>query len=312
MPWFRGQSDGEKERKERAEADRQESLRAIEAGDIPPAAKQRLRELRAPSTPFFTSDFSVNEFLLSRNAGCDPVSQVMGSSVYHVGWQYMGRIMSTGELTVLSNAYNNARSLALGRLRIEAETVGAHAVVGLHIDTSRDAESSDLIHFQAIGTAVRFRQGKPRGDMALTNLSGADFWKLLGAGYWPAGILAASTVYYVVPNWSTRQATSGWGTWYNQELTDFTAGVYRARNLAISRMHVDVRTVDAIGVVGMSIDQEAETREVDTGNNNTRTDMIFTFHAVGTAITTYSSDSHPLVATAVNLKTDRRRSRRTR
>ncbi len=32
----------------------------------------------------FTSDLSVPEFLLARDAACDPIAMVMGSSVFHV------------------------------------------------------------------------------------------------------------------------------------------------------------------------------------------------------------------------------------
>src|SRR5436853_240358 len=77
---------------------------------ITPRAEQRLAELREKDPTLFTSDLSVNEFALMARAGLQPVSQVMGSSVYHVGWQGMpGSFFGMGrgafELGVLSEAW---------------------------------------------------------------------------------------------------------------------------------------------------------------------------------------------------------------
>ena len=53
--------------------------------DIPADAKERLRSMSgdASHAPLFTSDLSVNEFLLVREAGFEPVGMVVGSSIYH-------------------------------------------------------------------------------------------------------------------------------------------------------------------------------------------------------------------------------------
>ena len=57
---------------------------------IPAHAAERLQGLRstADATGVFTSDFSVNEFLLVRKAGFEPIGLCVGSCVYHVGVQY--------------------------------------------------------------------------------------------------------------------------------------------------------------------------------------------------------------------------------
>src|SRR5580658_2662318 len=81
---FAGRRRAEQDAPARAE----ESVRAIEAGGLPLAARERLASLRA-SGGSYTSDLSTSEFLLIRQAGFKPVSQVMGSCFYHVGWQYM-------------------------------------------------------------------------------------------------------------------------------------------------------------------------------------------------------------------------------
>ena len=45
---------------------------------------------RARAPQLFTSDLSVNEFLLVREAGFRPVGLVLGSSVYHVASRWPG------------------------------------------------------------------------------------------------------------------------------------------------------------------------------------------------------------------------------
>ena len=55
--------------------------------DLPVHARERLNIMRGDAThkALFTSDLSVNEFLLVREAGFDPVGLVVGSSIYHIG-----------------------------------------------------------------------------------------------------------------------------------------------------------------------------------------------------------------------------------
>lgn len=57
--------------------------------DLPVHARERLSAMRNDATHrgLFTSDLSVNEFLLVREAGFDPVGLVVGSSIYHIGYQ---------------------------------------------------------------------------------------------------------------------------------------------------------------------------------------------------------------------------------
>src|SRR2546423_181318 len=139
--------------------------------------EERLRTLGAEAGQAFPSDLSVPEFGLVRRAGLEPITQVLGSSVYHVGWQFMGGgwYRSSQELTVLSDAYNACRRRALERLQTEAELAGADAVVGLRVTAARYEWGSDLIEFQAIGTAVRAPGLRTPTGPALTNLSGQDF-----------------------------------------------------------------------------------------------------------------------------------------
>src|SRR5260370_26289401 len=86
--------------------------------EMPAHARDRLKGLRssAHSTGVFTSDFSVNEFLLVRKAGFEPIGLCVGTCVYHVGIQY--RTWSHNEqLDVLSKALYHAPAWAMSRRR---------------------------------------------------------------------------------------------------------------------------------------------------------------------------------------------------
>ena len=65
---------------------RQADIARVTAGGIPLAAEQRIRELAGGGTAF-TSGLSVADFALAQLDRVRPICQVMGSSVYKVGWQ---------------------------------------------------------------------------------------------------------------------------------------------------------------------------------------------------------------------------------
>src|ERR1700694_6112909 len=92
--------------------------------DLPKEAGHRLEELEHG---LFTSDLSVNEFLLVKETGFHPLGFVMGSSIYHTGIQAR-RWSKSQELTKLTEAMYNARELAMTRMEEEADQLGADGV----------------------------------------------------------------------------------------------------------------------------------------------------------------------------------------
>src|SRR6266446_10668346 len=127
----------------------------LELQGVPQDAIRRLAELR-PGQPgsIFTSDLSVNEFLLVREAGFRPLGLVLGSSIYHVGLQ-VGRWGKNQELDVLSQAMYHARELAMTRMQAEAEVLGADGIVGVRLEVEFKEWGSDAAEFIAVGTAVK-------------------------------------------------------------------------------------------------------------------------------------------------------------
>jgi uncharacterized protein YbjQ (UPF0145 family) len=268
--------------------------------EIPPAARERLARLRAEGGTGFSSSLGAGETLAIREAGFRPITQVMGISYYKVGWQQMpwgsqrggggwfgtqGGDGETFELESQTAAWNDARRLAIGRLREEAAEAGADAVVGVRIRRAFRDWASDLVEFVAVGTAVRSERYDLGGDEpVLCNLSGQDVVKLVSHGFWPVGIVGGSTVAYVATG--TRQQWRSGGLLSgrrNQELPDFTQGLYDARALAMAHVTRDAHALHAHGVVGVDIDRSQREYEREI-NNTTYTDLIISMHVLGTAI----------------------------
>jgi uncharacterized protein YbjQ (UPF0145 family) len=296
MPLFHHHSDEEKEAErkraeqaESAEEEAEESRRRIEAGGLPVAAEARLRELASSEGKpgLFTSDLSVHEFTLLAGYGVRPLTQVMGSSIYNVGWQPVYYNVPT-EVTVLSGAFNHCRSLAFKRLVEEAQLARADAVVGVRILQGSHDWAARAIEFVAVGTAVRLppHMHHPEGETVLTDLSGQEFVLLCKAGVRPVGIAAHTSVHYVPASWQTQRATTGGlggASWVNQELRDFTQVVYDAREKAVGTVVYQAEQLGADGIVGVQIDEHARTHSVRRNMVDCE-DLEVTFHVMGTAI----------------------------
>jgi uncharacterized protein YbjQ (UPF0145 family) len=221
---------------------------------VPEAGRARLQQNRAG---LFTSDLSVNEFLLIKQAGFDPVGLVVGSSIYHIGIQVAGWKKSQ-EMTVLSEAMYGARQLAMTRMEEEADQLGADGVVGVRLDIGRYEWGQDMAEFIAIGTAVKHREGvlhrAPNGRPFTSDLSGQDFWTLLRTGHRPVGMVMGSCVYHVARRGMMQSLGQ---TGRNVELSNFTQAFYDARELAMERMQNEAQELKARGIVGVDLQEKS-------------------------------------------------------
>ena len=254
---------------------------------VPQDAIARLAELR-PDRPgaIFTSDLSVNEFLLVREAGFRPLGLVLGSSIYHVGLQ-VARWSKNQELDVLSQAMYHARELAMTRMEVEAKTLGADGVVGVRLDVEMKEFGADIAEFIAVGTAVKAEPDAAGGgvanwrnnkDMPFTSdLSGQDFWTLIRAGYAPLGMVMGSCVYHIAHQ---RLGNVIGNLGRNVEIEQFTQALYDARELAMSRMQAEAESLHAEGIVGVQLRQHSHT----WGGHTTE------FFAIGTAVRPLRAD----------------------
>ena len=250
---------------------------------IPQLALERLKGLRREGHPggIFTSDFSVNEFLLVRKAGFEPVGLCVGSCIYHLGIQY-AKWSQNQEMTVLSQAMYHARELAMSRMRAEAHGMDADGIVGVELTVKRLEWDSNILEFIAIGTGVVHAKGHtgfkgPKGKPFTSDLSGQDFWTLLQAGYRPLEMVMGSCVYHVAHQGFMKSLGNAG---QNTELTNFSQALYDAREIAMERMQNEAITAAAEGVVGVDLHE---------GSHNWQPHII-EFFAVGTAVTPISTE----------------------
>lgn len=264
--------------------------------DLPSHAHERLAQMRGrgDKRALFTSDLSVNEFLLVKEAGFEPVGMVVGSSIYHIGYQ-QARWTKSEEMTVLTQAMYHARELAMTRMEEEADELGADGVVAVRLKVKHLGWGESLAEFVAIGTAVvandRSIPWRTNKNLPFTSdLSGQDFWTLLKAGYRPVGMVMGNCVYHV--------AHQTFGQFFktvgqNIEMVNFTQALYDARELAMERMQNEAMQVHADGIVGVDIHE----------GSYAWSDHIIEFFSVGTAIVAMRADHHipaPQLVLSVN------------
>jgi uncharacterized protein YbjQ (UPF0145 family) len=311
VPFGIGKSDEEKAADDLAEREAEEAVAALSAGGLPPKAHRRLAELRASGDDaFFTSTLSVPEFLLAREDGLRPLTQVMGSSVYHVGWQSRG--WSSGwrseashqELTNVAFSWNEARRLAFMRLEQEAMLAGAHAVVSVRVTSGKWDWANDAIEFVMTGTAVR-AEGQPMpARPVLTDLSGQDYWKLREAGYEPVGVVGGTSSWLVRPSRDSRRAILGgvFSGYRNQEIPEFSHAMYYARQRALSLVYSQGQVLGANGVVGVSITDDHKLHRIERENSADDVYLIATMHVLGTAIVSRGEDRTPPVTPVMSMR----------
>ncbi|NNN20624.1 MAG: YbjQ family protein [Acidimicrobiales bacterium] len=226
---------------------------------IPEDALKRLSQSEDSSGKrgLFTSDLSVNEFLLVKEAGFHPRGLVFGSSIYHIGLQ--GRSWKQSqELGNLTQAMYTARELAMARMEAEAEVLGADGVVGVRLDIKFYDWGEHSAEFIAIGTAVSADEAgnwkQPNGKPFTSDLSGQDFWTLIQSGYAPVGLVMGTCVYHVAHRGFMQAAMQAGQT---TELTNYTQALYEARELAMTRMQQEAQELNAEGIVGVQLSEKS-------------------------------------------------------
>jgi uncharacterized protein YbjQ (UPF0145 family) len=104
-----------------------------------------------------TSDLTGEELWAMTSLGYAPLKLLISASVYSLGiaggFKAAFKAFTKGEISDLTTLIHDAREVAIGRLKAEADSLGADEVVGVktYIVQLGDA----LVEFLAVGTAVR-------------------------------------------------------------------------------------------------------------------------------------------------------------
>jgi uncharacterized protein YbjQ (UPF0145 family) len=192
----------------------------------------------------------------------------------------------------ISAAMRAARSLAIGRMRQQADEVGGEGVVGVRLsfEHHRWHGAHMVSRVLAVGTAVGFdpdlAPGEYRSAPSLkladggpftSDLSGQDFVALLRAGYRPVTVAMSSAGFVIDP----KTALSYKLSLRNEEMQEYTQGFFDARETAMDNLANDLfgefppGHPDAPeGIVGMTVSEE-EHRGLKG---------VIEFTAVGTAV----------------------------
>lgn len=250
---------------------------------IPQMAQARIGQAQQAGA-FFTSDLSINEFVLTTQAGFTPLGLVMGTCVYHVGVQ-AARWNRSQELQVLSQAMYAARELAMARMEAEADVLGADGIIGVRLLPRRYSFSAEMMEFVAVGTAIKANDAQsyrtPAGMPFTSHLSGQDFWTLWQHGWIPRALVLGTCVYHIA-HLTFRQTLQAAGV--NTELPTYTQAIYDAREIAMSRMQAEGQQVGADGVVGVVV----------TEDNWAWGEHAVEFFALGTAVKRIRPDVSPV------------------
>lgn len=282
----------------------QRTLEAFEQGTLPQDVADRLNKTRLGNLPW-TSDLSVNEWLALRPFKLEPLGQVMGSSVFQVGFvtsQWgLGSTPMNHELIAPTKAAYEGKRLAILRLEEEAKQLGANAVVGVRIAQKNWSDEDRVIEYVTYGTAVHV-ESLPKNDRPLlASVSGQDFVRLLQADALPIGIALGTSYYYVVTGWrAMRQEMS----YYNQEMDTFQEAVSTVRNLVRRRMKEEAVRLGGSGVIGAEFALHVHEVPREVAENESVNDHIIDLSMLGSVLSTTSFQSSATVSMTVNLGGD--------
>ena len=240
-------------------------LRELARGGIPIQARERLKEIGKDEADevLFTSNLDPDEAALLRREGFNVRGIVTGSAMYHVGQAYAST-QGDCEVSVLSDAYNEATRLAVSRMRQELELIGAHGVVGVRLQLVRHEWGDKSVEVQAIGTAVEAPKRTMNG-IWMCDLNGTEWYSLYRAGYEPVGLVWGHCTWFIL----TTQADE-WNerSFANVELTHWSAGLSNARHKAMAHVLRDAKAMGATGVCGVRVERRVdEVRLTGTDEN---------------------------------------------
>jgi uncharacterized protein YbjQ (UPF0145 family) len=237
-----------------------------------------MAEIRESST--WGSALSTQEFAALKAVGFDPVGQVLGTAIYHIGyagrwscsgsWSYYGGSMGTevsssayAPLSELVRTMYHARRVALGRAVAECEALGGDGIVGVKLRAGHF--SAGGMEFTAIGTAVRARSEVRPAKPFTSHVTGQEFGKLVHAGWIPTGLALGISIATRHDDWRTYgqlRWTAG-----NQEVDGYTQLINHARHDARLQLQSDAAQHGGDGVVVDEMDLRIRERECPTYEN---------------------------------------------
>jgi uncharacterized protein YbjQ (UPF0145 family) len=262
---------------------------------LPPVAQARMQ--RAAAGRLRTSLLSAGEAAALGTSGFEAVGEVMGCVVEHIGWGGWGCGLYTGlgggysgmtAPTVTSGSGGSwgyapyvaalyyGYEIALHRLLLEAQALGADGVVGVRW-TQEQLDANANREFVALGTAVRARSTSRPAHLFSTDLPGQDVVKMLHGGWVPTGLVVGIAVSVRHDDYATRAQARSWS---NVEVGGYTELVSTVR--ADARAQFAERAARQGGDAAVVSDMAMRIWEVEPADNHR--DHVAESIVTGTAV----------------------------
>jgi hypothetical protein len=238
--------------------------------DLPEAAVRRLE------SSAFSSGLTVPDFAACLDLGLQPVALVQGFCVMRWGWYGVGSGYMRGnspyawgagnsggysevyqcphgfvsaehrtwgqnlEQPWVEQAWTQGYGSAYGRMLEEAESLGAHGVIGV-VDRVANLADTGTTEFHFLGTAVTVDGGPPpAGRPWTTYLAGQRLTKSIEAGYMPVSVVATLASVRIWAYCMTEYLMEGARAWggptNSQEVAQVSNAHMASRQLA--RKHI--------------------------------------------------------------------------
>lgn len=221
------------------------------------------------------SALSAQEFAAVRSVGCEPVGQVLGTAVLHIGYvdNFCSYMWSSNLDTAVSSRARapystlvwtmaEARRTALARAAADCHALGGDGIVGVRLRTGPFPGGGT--EFTVLGTAVRthtrFRPERP----FTSHLNGQDFAKLVHGGFFPVGLVLGISIATRHDDYTTRVQAGRFSG--SREVTGYTDLVTAARRDARAQLVKDAASTGGEGAVLDTA--ELRTRAEPCGNGN--------------------------------------------
>ena len=202
----------------------------------------------SPATSRSTSSCSC------KAAGFEPLGLVVGTSIYHIGFQ-IGAWSQNQEMDVLTQAMYHARELAMTRMEEEADQLGADGIVAVRLEVSRARVGQRPRRVRR----HRHRRAPPRGRAApraqRPARSRATSPARTSTRCSPPATGRSGMVHgdLRLPRRPPGPAAAGCGgSVATPEMPNFTQALYDARELAMERMQAEAEALEAEGIVGVA------------------------------------------------------------
>ncbi|MEU6086763.1 heavy metal-binding domain-containing protein [Streptomyces sp. NPDC047085] len=293
---------------------------------LPPAAAARIAEVRGSGT--WSSALSTGEFAALRAVGFEPVGQVMGSAVYHVGrsgryWGYhdclyggMRYAFSSAPAPIalsgrgapsagLVEVLDRARRSALDRMTAECSALGGDGVVAAQLTVAPFVAQPNCLEFKVIGTAVR-AAGTVRAPQPVTcHLDGQGFAKLVTAGWVPVELLYGMSIGVRHDDYRTRAQSRSWS---NTEVSGWSELVQAVRSDARAHLWAQTGRRGGDGVILSSGRLRIWGEPCMRRSNNDQEDHVAEATLLGTTVARFTArEEPPRTLTVMRLDPERRR-----